>query len=220
MRIKLTVLAALLVLAGCSNSGNTAEVQDYPYFTSMPSPQTFEEKYENLRHTLSPITRYHYRIAIPKDWETLDIILDKEPEPGAFAEMGVFRQPGAWMNGDQTAAQEGEITITAVNAQGNDKWASVWMKDIVETNVPNVQILEERTVKNGSDEAIDMLFSYKDNERTIFTRMSAFRKGDRFFVISVSDSANGYRDTAEAFYVAIATFILEEDSKANPFYLN
>lgn len=193
---------------------------DYPYFTSMPSGQTFEEKYENLRHTLSPLKRYHYRIAIPKNWEKLDVILEKEPEPGAFAEMGVFRQPGAWMNGDQSATQEGEITVTVVNAQSEERWASVWMKDIIEKNVPNVEIMEERTVKNGADEAIDMLFSYKDEQRTIVTRMAAFREKDRFYVISISDTANGYRDMAEAFYVAIATFILEDNVKANPFYLN
>lgn len=187
----------------------------YPYFLSMPSDLTLKEQYQNMRHNLSPLTAYHFDITVPKGWITLDTKLQEEPQLGGFVEMGTFREPGAWMDNSATE-QGGEISVSTVNVTGEERWASVWLKELIEKNVPAARILEERDMETPN--AADILFQYNDESEVIMTRMAAFRDVNRMFVVSVSDSLNGYRDNAEAFYVAIASFTPYEKRDVNPWF--
>lgn len=207
------ISAGLLCLSFVACNASTEEERSYPYFMSMPSELTIEEKYQRMRHNLSPITAYHFDITIPKGWVTLDTKLTEEPQVGGFAEIGTFRAPGAWMD-NNGAEQGGEISVSTVNVTGEERWASVWLKELIEKNVPGARILEEQMIE--SPNAADILLQYNDGTEVIMTRMAAFRDVNRMFVVSVSDNINGYRDNAEAFYVAIATFTPYEDRDLNP----
>lgn len=207
-----------LALAACSTSDTrTAEEERlYPYVTSLPSRDVLDASYKQWRHTLSTEDEFHFVIIIPTDWEILDVKADSKPEPGAFKEIGVFRQAGAWMN-DENIEQNAEISASVVNMVNDDRWASVWLEDTVIKNAPSYKILEKRTLETPDGDAVDLLVSYKDKEETVMNRIAAFRRGDNIFVISGNDTPNGYRDNAEEFYTAIESFRLVNDPEANPF---
>lgn len=218
MRRIFAVACIGLALTACSNSDKrTAEEERlYPYVTSLPSKDVLDASYKQWRHTLSAGEDFHFVIIIPTDWEILDVKADSKPEPGAFKEIGVFRQAGAWMN-DENMAQNAEISVSVVNMVHDDRWASVWLEDTVVKNAPSYKILEKRTLETSDGNAADLLVSYKDKEETVMNRIAAFRRGDSIFVISGNDTPNGYRDNAEEFYTAIESFTLINDPEANPF---
>lgn len=216
--MKAFVLAGIglcVLLVGCSGSDIVNKERTYPYFSTMPSDETIEEYYQMRRHTLSPVEDFHFDILVPKDWEILDIVAQAEPAPNSFKEIGVFRQPGAWMNSD-SAPQNGEISVSAVHAKENPIWASVWLQDAIATNSANYEILEKHTVETPRGDAVDMLVGYSDGKQQIMNRVAAFRDDNWIYVISGSDTVNGYRDIAEAFYVAIESFTLASGTE-NPF---
>lgn len=209
-----------MLLVSCSAATEPTvknEDKDYTYVTKLPGASAFNAKYVTKAHELSPLTRYHFSVAVPRDWEVLDFTIKAEPEPNGFSELGVFRAPGAWQQSD--AKPGAELTISTVNVQGNAMTAAAWLNDLIAKNVPNPEILETHTVKTADGEAIDMLLRYKDKDDTIMNRMAAFRKSDRIYLVSGSDTPNGYRDNAEVFYAAIATFKLKNEPSINPFYL-
>lgn len=184
----------------------------------MPSDEVQDDSYQFLRLTLSPITDYHFTIAVPKGWQTLDVIAESEPPPGGFAEIGVFRQPGPWMENDFVEPM-GEISVSVVNMTGDARWASVWMDDLLEKNLPGYELLERRDRETPNGTASDVLVRYNDGSQSIMNRLAAFRDGNTIYLVSGSDTVNGYRDNAEAYYVAIASFVLtSKPATINPFY--
>ncbi len=216
---RLSVIGCVcLVLVACSvGSGDASDNErTYPYFTTLPSAIVLETSYKKWRHTLSPIEKYHFDIIIPKDWEVLDFTADREPDPSEFLELGVFRQQGAWMNDDK-ATLNAEISVSIVNVIGDKRSAADWLEDTVVKNAPSYQILEKRSRETSEGDAADLLISYKAKDETVMNRIAAFRRGDMVYVVSGNDSPNGYRDNAEVFYTAIATFTLIADPEANPF---
>jgi hypothetical protein len=202
-------LCFLLVACGTPAVSDTA---DHAFITEMPNDSVFNAKYITKIHEISPIPRYHFQIAVPADWKVLDFILQNEPQPGGFGEMAVFRKPGPWET-DDTIPADAEITVTAINMEGDARDASAWLHDTIEKNVPEFEILQERTAEG----AADILLRYKDANGSVMNRMMAFAEGDRIYLISGSDTANGYRDYAEVFFVAVATFALKNSPGSNPF---
>jgi hypothetical protein len=216
---QLLAFAMLVVLVACTSAQtpDPSAERSYPYFTSMPSPQALKENYQNNVHQLSPITAYHFNMLAPKGWQTLDVYLTEEPAPGDFTEMGVFRQAGNWMN-DEKSAQNAEISVSVYNAANDNRSAAKWLEDTLTKNAPGLKILERHIVSTDKEgDAADFLAQYNDASGIIMNRIMAFKKDDKIYVVSGSDTINGYRDIAEAFYTAIGSFQLVADPNANPF---
>lgn len=213
--------AALLVLTACSGETvdtipKTESGQVFAFVTELPGAPTFKEKYNINVNTTSPIPAYHFQIGVPKEWIAANYSVKVEPEPGAFYEMGVYRIPGPWQT-NKNAFPSAEIGVTVVNLEGDSRSAEEWLKAIIEKNLPNAQLREEKTIDTPSGKALDILLRYNDSSGTVINRMAAFRDGDKLYLISGSDNVNGYRDTAEAMYVAIVTFEIKGKLDANPF---
>jgi hypothetical protein len=209
----------MCALSACVKKTDTTKAvsQTYPYVTSMPSSGTLNSVYKRWRHTLSPIDAYHFDIVIPKDWQILDTKAAADPSPGNFTEMGVFRQPGDWMN-DEKAEQNAEISVSVYNAKGDKRTAAQWLEDTIVKNAPSYEILQKNIAPAKKGDGMDMLVKYSNqNKEVIINRIAAFKLGDNIYVISGNDTAASYRDSAEAFYVAIESFSLITKPKTNPF---
>lgn len=212
----------MLLLSACGGAGSkdspkTADDgQTYPFVTQLPDAQTLKKEYKNIKHDLSPLLQYHFQITIPSAWKILDIVLDEDPPAGDFDEMGVFRQEGEWMNNEEIPPG-GEISVSLIHPQNPDQTATDWLDELLPEDIASYELLEQRTIGSGIEEAADYLFHYMDKSTDYVMRVSAFRAGDRIIFISCSDTANGYRDNAHACYVALSSFKLIANPKANPF---
>jgi|GEM_PF-3216255 len=212
------IFVACVLCAACSKTpGRTTDNADpaYPFFITMPSELTIEDSYRRLEHTLSPLEQYHFRIIIPKDWKVLDAKLEQDVEPDSFDELAVFRQPGEWMTRETPA--DAEISISVIRPSDERESPAVWLQKILDKNVPTHEILQQRTKGEGANTSSDVLFKYRDAKEQYIMRMAAFRGRDRMYLVNCSDTINGYRDNAEACYVAINSFSLRSEPLADPF---
>lgn len=209
------MIAAALLMTACAASPS-AQSSDLPYFTSLPSKQTLEEQYRRIEHDLSPFEEYHVRMTIPADWQVTDRALSYHPVKDELAEIALVREPGEWMQ-DQSAQPRAEISVNVVNVQGSAQWPSIWLEKMLKKSTPGHEVLEKRTVSTRYGDAADLLVRYDFDGQKHIARMIAFRQNDDLFVITGSDTQNGYRDTAEALYTAVATADLVSAPGSNPF---
>ncbi len=206
-------------IAACAPSPSSDDADAgrvYPYVTDMPAQKILDTDYKGIMHDLSALERYHFDIMVPKDWQVLDTALDVEPAAGDFDEVGVFRQPGDWME-DEFAPPSGEISVSVIKPLDPDQSAKAWLDELLENNIPTAVRVEERTEGTGLAEASDRLFHYNNGGVEYVMRAMAFRRGDHIIFLNCSDTANGYRDNAQACFVALRTFTLKADKEANPF---
>ena len=205
-----SIACLTLLLAACSGV-NTVSTE-YPFPTAMPSGAVLDSQYQALKHDLSPLPQYRFRIQIPNDWKTLDTKIEKEPAKDALADVAVFRQPGVWMK-DPTAAINGEVSVSVVNVSGSTLSPADWLQKILQKNVKGFVTLNKRSSPSAPGEVPDVLIKYTAGNDTIISRMMAFKSGNRMFVITGSDTAKEYPQNAEAFNVAISTFRLDSAGK-------
>ncbi|HVW66153.1 MAG TPA: hypothetical protein VHA78_00300 [Candidatus Peribacteraceae bacterium] len=193
-----------IALAACSSASA------YPFPTQLPSKQVLDTQYQALHHDLSPLPKYHFRIQIPKEWKVLKVDLEKEPEKGGLADVAIFRQPGNWMN-DPTQPINGEIAINVVNldASGASLTPEAWLDNVLQKNAKGFTELARRTSPSSSGPVPDVLIKYMNGSQTLISRMMAFKSGNDMFVITCSDTADEYKQNAEAYNVAISTFRLD-----------
>ena len=199
-----------LVLAACSGS-NTVSTE-FPFPTAMPSADVLEKEYQSLKHDLSPLPQYRFRMEIPVDWKTLDTKIEKEPAQDGLADVAVFRQQGDWMK-DPKAPIKGEISVSVVNVSGSTLSPADWLQKILQKNAKGFVMINKRSSPSASGEVPDVLIKYIAGNDVIVSRMMAFKSGNRMFVITGSDTAKEYPQNAQAFNVAISTFHLESAGK-------
>ena len=221
-RTKITavlMMALAVILTACKNNSldSSSDVEhEFPFVIRMPEEAVLESDYKPITHDLSPLSNYHFNILIPKRWEVLDANLTAEPTSGNFGELGVFREPGEWMR-DELATPLGEISFSLVSPVDKNQSPSDWLSELVAKNLTDLSIIEERTFGSGADEAGDVLFRYNNNGVAYVMRAAAFRLGDNIVLYNCSDTLNGYRDNAQACFVALSTFKLRAFPDANFF---
>lgn len=195
---------ALCFLAACTSKGNR-----YSFPTTLPSEQALDATYNRLRHDLSPLPEYHFQIMIPVAWKTLATKITKAPEKGGFDDVGIFREPGDWMKSDN-APIKGEISVSVLNVEGDKQTSVAWLEKILEKNAAGlIIVLNHRSIPSASGEVSDILIKYESSGETIISRLMALKRGDEMFVITGSDTEEGYKQTAEVFAVAVQTFKLD-----------
>ena len=202
---------AMLALSACTGA-NTLSAK-YPFPTTLPSGQVLDEKYQRLNHDLSPIADYHFRIQIPNGWKTLDAKITQEPQKNSGpSDVAIFREPGDWMT-NPTGAIRGEVSVSAVNVAGIKDSPSDWLLHTLQKNAKGFTLVQKRESPSAAGPVSDVLITYLNDDQLLVSRMMAFRSGDRMFVITCSDAADGYAKNAQAFNVAISTFRLDSAGK-------
>lgn len=182
----------------------------YPFPTALPSQSVLDTQYQALHHDLSPLPRYHFRIQIPNGWKVLKVDIEQDPPKGGLEDVAIFRQPGAWMN-DPATPINGEIAVNVVNVEGSGSNLSPedWLNGVLQKNAKGFTELARRTSPSAAGPVPDVLIKYSNGKQTIVSRMMAFKSNNRMFVITASDTADEYKQNADAFNVAISTFRLD-----------
>ena len=214
-KLRLTALLCLFALSACGG-GST-----YAFPEGLPSERVIDAEYRRLHNDLSPLSVYHYRIIVPVRWKMFDTIIDLEPSPGTIGELGIFREPGEWMN-DASAAFTPEISISVVMLEEDDNSTPTeWLEQKIHANTVAIKTLHKRTVSTDTGDAQDVLIRYSDDKDVLISRVAAFRAGNRIFVITGTAPEHSYKSAAPAFAAAIASFQLDEPkaSNQNPFWV-
>lgn len=202
MRLRLSALFALLLLAACS--GQSAE---YPFPTSIPSSRELVANYQLSVNTESPLDPYRFRIYVPKSWVMLDVRMERELKEGELGDVAIYREPGDWQTSDSMGVK-GEIAINVVNVEGVEDSPAQWLQATLRKNVKEFTVISKQTSPSSSGEVDDVLLRYRSGDQAIASRMMAMRRGDRMFVITCSDALENYPYNADACNVAIQTFRL------------
>lgn len=167
-----------------------------------------DEGYILAKHDLSPLPAYHFYMQVPKEWKTLDVRLQKEPAKDALSDVAIFREPGDWMT-DESAPIKGEIAVNVMNVAGDKQTPAVWLQSVLKKNLKgDFSVLNKRVTPSANGETPDILIVYHNKNEELISRMMAFRSGDNMFIVTCSDTKEGYAKNAEAFNVAISTFKL------------
>lgn len=204
-----TIRSAFLlsVTLACTACAAAPDTESLPFPTELPVHEELQSGYQMLQHDLSPLPDYHFRMRVPNDWKTLDTKITEEPEKDQPADVAIFRQPGAWMT-DETAPINAEIAVSVVNVAGSTQSPAAWLQAILQKNAKGYKVLNKRLTPSSFGEVSDILISYTSGGDALVSRMIALRSGDHMFIITGSDTAAEYANTAEAFNVAIQTFEL------------
>lgn len=201
-----TLLYISLLLVACSNSGSLQA--KYPFPIATPPSNVMVAKYQNIKHDLSPLPAYRFRIQIPKDWKTVDTYISEEPKKDELADVAVFRQSGAWIH-DALAPINGEISVSVINVSGSTLSPADWLDKTLQKNAKGFTLIQKRVSPSAYGQVPDMLLTYKSGSDALVSRIMAFRTGNKMFVITGSDTADEYPVNAEVFNVAISSFRLD-----------
>ncbi|UPA23108.1 hypothetical protein K8942_02745 [Candidatus Peribacteria bacterium] len=199
------LVAATLLMTACGSG--TVDESAFPFPTEQVSDETLQSSYQMLEHDLSPLPAYHFRMQVPNGWKTLDTALTEEPEKDQPADVAVFRQAGPWMS-DPLAPINGEIAVSVVNVSGSTLSPAAWLEGVLQKNAKGYTLIKKRVVPSSHGDMSDVLITYTSGGETLVSRMMAMRSGDKMFIVTGSDTAAEYANTADAFNVAISTFRL------------
>lgn len=206
------LIYASLLLVACSQGTLESKL---PFPIAIPSSTIIATKYQNIKHDLSPLPAYRFRIQIPKDWKTLDTFISQEPKPNQLADVAVFRQSGAWIH-DALAPINGEISVSVMNVSGSTLSPADWLENTLQKNAKGFKMIQKRLSPSSFGEVPDLLMTYTSGKDVLVSRMMAFRLDDKIFIITGSDTAEEYPENADTFNVAISSFRLDRIEKTTP----
>ncbi len=204
----LIVLVAVIIIAvggyfGIKRFTNIKTSMSTPldFTVSLLPKEEMKNKYVMMEYTLSPFPEYHFKLALGKDWKTVDTALTKQIVEGdtTLHTVGLFQKRD---NGKNPVA---EIEVVVANLPIDTPLLS--LKDLVKEQYGS-KLLVIDNYRAVGETGQDILFTFKHEAGgVVATRMFAFKNLDgRVFAISGSASIGSYNQFAQDFYTAMATF--------------
>ncbi len=165
------------------------------------SQKDIENNFVNKINELTPGSTYHFSLVISKSWQKEDIPQRIPTMDDPAAVIGLYRK----------AASSAEILITAYLTP-REVHPTDYVKIILSAN--HSTVLKKREFPSDYGVVGDYLCETEAEGTKSITRTVGIKDGNRIFVISCSvDSGKYNKETADEFFIAVATFKLLHPSQ-------
>ena len=170
---------------------------DYPW-----DYKTMASQYELIKHTLSPISDYHFSILKNKSWMTLPDTLSEPLNDGESFEIGIFQKKDTSTNKVQA-----ELAVLARLRDPNVTPAKeVEMYLDHKYWVKNFKLLTKQVTQTSHGEGVDAVFNYEVDGKLHTSRIAVMANEKYIFFVQGDSLSENYATYAPDFYTAINSF--------------
>jgi hypothetical protein len=201
-RVVLPISIVALMLIALSAFGASSKTNhDFP--TQFPPKEVMQKNFVLLKHDLSPLSEYHFKMLIAKGWNTIGVKIKSAPKEDIITDVALFQKR------DKSNNPEADIAVYVVKIPGLNKppaqWLESWVGRTFREKSPAIIQKKDLTSAAGQQVA-DILFTYKYEGEIFVSRIYSFLSKGEMFIIQGTAPEKTYNKFALNFFAAIATF--------------